>query len=285
MLNRTKHLLIALLCLNAHCLYAVIPFGDFTSWTTNSLGFPDPDGWQSTNLSEGIQVIFNDTDRTGGPGYSAKFITKPDSISVYYHGRLQLANQPFNGPSRPMQLEGYWKANFTSFNSYFIVEAHMYNAASVEIGSGEAYLPSVGNFINWTSFNFPINYSSSDPVASYQIDILLNTLSSLPTLVTHIDDLSFDVSTTGIGSADKYVLNYSLKYLQTGYLLELEKNRSGSLKIDIIDQYGRIISDLTHSHFVAGLHRFEFDLVPHAKGIYFCRIDDGDRPRIVKLIN
>ncbi|TAH42337.1 MAG: T9SS type A sorting domain-containing protein [Bacteroidetes bacterium] len=262
---------------------AQIPFADFSNWSQDSLGYMDPDGWESSNLTDGRETIFTDTDRVGGTGYSAKFVTLYDTLGLSYHGHLRLANQAFTGTSRPTALSGYWKISATNFNHIFDVSIKLYNSSGTEVGRGSKSTPGGGNLLSWTPFNVNITYSSSDPVATYLIDVYLITLITSPTLVAHIDDLSFDFS-TDINSLDKHDIDVNIKRQEEQYILEIEKTSFSNLQVEIVDIHGKVVARLADGDYPAGINGLTFNLTSQLAGIYFCRIITEGKSEVLKVL-
>lgn len=122
--------------------------------------------------------------RTGN--HSANLKSVPDGSGGYTGGILY---RNYVGNQKPLILAGYWRGTFASdFFGQFHIRINVYDSSHNIIGSGDAYSPMATNLPNWTSFSLTVNYTSSDPPASVDIWIVLNSLQAA--VNSFIDDLS-----------------------------------------------------------------------------------------------
>jgi hypothetical protein len=266
----------------AFSVYGQVPNGDFTLWGTDSLGRNSPQIWETDNDLYAKETIIQDTDRQGGSGYSAKFISDYDSISGYYlGGHCFQTDQQFTAGSQPSMISGYYKLFDPTNMGGFAVDIEVYNAAHSLIGSGNWGTPFTGSIPTWTSFSAAISYTSSDPVAYYDLDILFYNLSTDSTINGNIDDLAFDLSS---GVTDKRIQQASLlKNNQGNYSIQFSESIQGPVGIEIIDSKGSVSKSIIKSDYNAS-EVINLDLSDLQPGIYFCVVSTNNFGKVLKLI-
>ena len=259
-----------------------IPNGDFNNWAADSLGRLDPVGWTSTNLVDS-GVVIRDVDHTGGSGYSVELRIAYDSIQGYYEsGSVGLVHAPFSGSVRPSKLTGYWNIYNPHTTDQIFVELELYNSSNVQIGSGNYATPVGFSFINWTPFTDTLTYTSNDPVASYTITLFYFALSNDTAIYSHFDDLAFDVS-TGIDANEQSHPSFNILRSNEGYILEVEKKRPGSLKVNVVDENGRNVMNIYNGSCSEGKLSLEINLNSLSTGMYFCRVETEDKYKVFRI--
>jgi hypothetical protein len=264
----------------------VIPHCDFNNWTVDSMGNTIPDGgWIYSYDYFDTSTVSPDIDRSGGAGFSLKMISVFDSLQGFYQGgSIQLNDQPFTGSVRPNTLTGYWKFYNPNITDLIAVAVSFYNSAHDEIGQASINTPFTGSINNWTLFSTTIHYTSNDPIVTYDVLVALVNGSDDTTIYGHVDDLSLDV-TTDIPKNSLEELQGGISYYDGKNILTVEKKVSGSLKIDVIDLNGKLISTTFDGDCMQGQNIFDVDLKNQCKGLYFCRVRTEGLTKLFKIKN
>ena len=262
---------------------AQIPFGDFTTWVTDSIGRLEPLGWVTTNALFDTAGIEQDIDRLGGSGFSARIHTVYDSaIADFRFVDMILENQPFTNTQNPTVLTGYWKNFNPNTADGLAIEVWVYDSTNTEIGHQSKITPISTSVPIWTFFSLTIDYTSSNPVTSYKIYVSGYNLSNQPGAYSHIDDLAFDVS-VGIENPKLSEIDTRLRRFENNnYILDLQEI-SESVSIDLIDYNGRNIKNI-YTGIEKGSFSVSFDLNEYADGVYFCKIICGNNNKMLRLV-
>ena len=261
---------------------AQLPNGDFESWITGTGGFLEPSGFTCSNDQFSSASVFRDTGHTGS--YSVKLGSTYDSFNgIYVPGMLQLTHQPFAGSSNPVAITGFWKTYNPQFTDALYLEIHLFDASNNEVGQGDINSPFTGSVLNWTSFSFPITYSSGNAVANFSMDIFWGVLSSDTTTYGNIDDLNFNLG-TGI---DLPVINPSAFVLQKEpntniFHLISSSTTMNPVEFDLFDLSGKIL--ISKDYRLNSSEDQKIDLGSLSSGMYICSLTSPFSNQSVKLI-
>jgi hypothetical protein len=257
---------------------AQIPNGDFESWTTDSLGHPQPVGWTTTNLTYLSENVFQDAGRTGGSSVKIASAVDPD-FGSNRGGIVNLPEQNCSTSIRPTTISGYWKIYNPGLNTVLAVDVVFYNANHSQVGLGSAGTLFNSNISSWTAFSEPINYTSQDQIVTYKVIITLGVLGPTTTSYGHIDDLSFDIPV---------LINENNLNPELYFITNVEQGRFllSGLKIDkryTLNLYG-LNGNILNSETVASCEVFHVDLTTNASGIYFLCLESVDVRKIFRII-
>lgn len=278
-----KIFLFSLLIAHSSKAQVTIPHCDFTYWTIDTLGNPFPDGGWNYSTDFDSTPLMQDIDRTNGWAYSLKLISVFDSSQgIYQGGTIELNNQPFTGVVRPSTFNGFWKLNDPNAANIFLINISLYNSSQDLIGESMFTSPP-GNITSWTNFSLPVNYSNNDPVASYDIYVLLLNIDGNPSLTAHIDDLSFDV-VTDIPEKSFEDLYGFITGFDGNYVLQIQKKINSPLNVEVININGKIISRPFNGNCNSGNQTFEITLKDQRSGIYFCKVQTEGKTKLYKII-
>jgi hypothetical protein len=273
----------AFILFTASSITGQVPNGSFELWTSNSLGRPDLQNWETSNLLYDRASTLQEVGRLG-IGYSAKLISVYDSSVGYYEGGLaHLTEFPFSGSTRPSTVLGYWKTLNPGFDAAVFAEVFLYDSSLVEIGYGGIQTPFGLSLPNWTNFSIPISYTTGDPVSFYTLTFTWYNFGVDSTAHAFIDDVSFDVSTNLNAINRRHEISVST--LSNGvYILRGSENFTGNFDVQIYDITGKRVSSQSGKEQTNPTQDLNVDISSQAAGIYLCKIVSVDRVSSVRLL-
>jgi hypothetical protein len=275
-------LLTGLILLTNLQTYSQVLNGDFSNWAPDSIGRTDVVGWETTNVLYSQPSILQDTDRTSMTGYSVKMTTVFDSTIMDYNVvDMILNNTPFSNPVNPATLSGYWKFNNPNFNDLVAVEVNVYDSANNRIGTKNINTPFTGSIVNWTAFNLPINYSASASVKSYKITIILVNSTNTPILDCHIDDLTFDVSTSSSQNIESNINTKLISLDNSQYRILISQDKKYITNLCIYDLTGKKVLTIQGSNDIR--QSLDFDLSMYPSGVYYGVVENGNSKQTFKI--
>lgn len=163
------------------------------------------------------------------------------------------------------------------------MEEQIRRSGDVEIGHMNLGSSLTGSIPNWVAFSKAITYTSNDPVDNYSISIALLNFTSDSTIYCHIDDLSFDVSTS---VAETNSFSAALRAIEgtNQYLLSIAPSNMCNINIDIFDITGRRVKNVFEGKAFSGYQSFTIDISFLHSGIYFCRLNSGNSSQTLRLL-
>jgi hypothetical protein len=142
-------------------LRAQIPNSNFESWSLNTYGILDPDGWITYNFGAGTASPYQPAQN----GVYALKLTNDTSQGFLLPGSAECN---FAISTRPASFDGYYLGQFAS-QDILLVTIYLYDNAQNPVGVGtNSFTAGAGSF---TSFSIPISYSSGVQPDSGQVVI------------------------------------------------------------------------------------------------------------------
>ncbi len=263
--------------------YSQIPNGDFSNWALDSLGRMDLVGWTTTNQMYDSPGAMPDTDRVNGPGYSLKMVTVYDStVSDYTLTLLTLEHAPFSNTINPSTLTGFWTLYDPFFTDILSVDVTVYDSNNIELGDGGINTPFTGSILNWTAFTVNINYTVTAAVDNYTVNIMFGNLSNQPGIYSHVDDITFDVSTT-INETRNELKTKLLSLENSKFRILLSQDLKNDVDLSIYDVSGRKLAMVEGNSDVR--QSIDVDLSAYPSGIYYGVVENGNQRQTIKLAN
>ena len=173
---------------------------DFESWSNNSLGRLDVNGWLTSNMDYSAATVVQDVPYSGS--HSAKMVSIFDAgAGMYVGGNMGTAETYTSPHAQPGSLKGYFKQNVQSLLDNIFVTVDIYDSLSNTIGTGTFNPLPLTSFPSFTLFNAPISYTSSANMWGYSIFISFFPGTQSNAVWGVVDNIYFDVA-AGIGDLE-----------------------------------------------------------------------------------
>jgi len=186
-----------------------MPNGGLDLWTETSLGFEDPDDWNTPNFATTILQVYTTTKSTDAVEgqYSAKLETLSvggfntpgvltlGEFNVDYVNNTAVLTGGIPFTSKPNVLSGSYK-NFPVANDSTMVFVYFtkYNTTEAKtdtIGIGSMFSTETVN--SWTSFSIPINFTSTEDPDTMNLHVVSsNMLNPQLGSLMYVDNLVFE---------------------------------------------------------------------------------------------
>ena len=265
--------------------FAQIPNGDFESWAAGN-----PTGWLTDNVPGFATPITQTQD-----AHSGSYAVKGEVINFNgapYQGWLY--NYGDNGKGFPInqkyaQLNGFYKLS-PKGNDKLLVWVYLWSQNQVIAANFGQF----GAASNYTQFSIPIIYFTADMPDSAQIwmsvspDTLQSEEGATIGTVFFVDDLSFSGTATAVKDntqpiSFKLNQNYPNPFNPTT-TISYSIPKSSYVTLKVYDILGNEVSTLVNGERSAGNYRLKFDGSKLASGVYFYRLNAGNKADVKKLL-
>ncbi|OGB60071.1 MAG: hypothetical protein A2Y94_06010 [Caldithrix sp. RBG_13_44_9] len=266
-------------------LFSQIPNPGFEQWTAGN-----PNEWLTTNII-GFGIPVTQT----SPGHSGSWAVKGEVITILGGDTLVpwIVSGPF-GQGFPVSerhgaVTGYLKFSPVGGDEFAIVVL-MYNSNNA-VGSGALFVPTSSS--NFIQFSVPIEYFSGDIPDKCIIEIVIdNTQGNLPNPGSYyiLDDLAFSAATdinnepsSGLPADFELLQNYPNPFNPTT-TIKYSLPTSSSVRIEIFNITGQLVSVLADNSQEAGYHTITFDARDLPSGAYFYKLTAGNFQSIKRML-
>lgn len=285
MTNSYKSITILFILLISGALFSQIPNPGFELWTTGN-----PNEWFTLNI-----IGFGTPVTQTSPGHSGSWALKGEVITILGGDTLfpLIVSGPF-GQGFPVSerhgaVTGYLKFSPIGGDEFVIIVA-MYNSNN-PVGSGALFVSTSSS--NFIQFTVPIEYISGDIPDKCIIEIVIdNTQGGLfhPGSYYIIDDLDFSGATdinhnplSTIPAEFELLQNYPNPFNPTT-TIRYSLPTAASVRIEIFNITGQLVSVLADNFQEAGYHTVNFDAQDLPSGAYFYKLTAGNFQSIKRML-
>jgi len=246
---------------------AQIPNAGFETWT--ALG--SPTSWVTLNVPTIATPITQSNDAHSGSSSMQGTVVSYLGVSPY--PPLAWCGFPFSTASGA--LNGWYK--FSPIGGDSIEIAVLFYKSGSAIAAGDLVLSKSAS--SYTQFSVPISPSQAPDSAWIEIVITSTNGTTHVGSKFNIDDLSFGPAKTGVqelNSTAPAVFALSQNYpnpFNPSTLITYQIPNNGTVRLDIYDVMGRLLTTLVNEEKSIGRYTVPFDGSKFTSGIYFYRIN------------
>jgi hypothetical protein len=259
----------------------VIPNSDFEDWSLNSVNRLTPDLWQTNNTLYTNPPISQTTGYLGG--FAPKLNIVPTG-GIPESGTLNYNQMPWTALGTPTAITGYWKLNNVSGACQVVVKITFFDASFNQIGVGKAESVLFANIPNYVAFSAPINFTSSAPIAKYNLACYVSY--SSPDFADYAVVDKINISGVTVGLNDPNFLPNVSKIVNSGNSksIQIKINSFSKVQAKLYDITGKMVSFPVNEDLPQGQYEFPLNTHEMVAGIYLCQIIYGNKSETIKLI-